>query len=65
MSKHQETPFLAFQSCLASWFKRFIQEKQASGLKCISESWKLRQLDRLLLKEGQKMEELPRSILIC
>jgi site-specific recombinase XerD len=63
MSKPRNTPFLAFQSCLAPWFQRFIQEKRTLGFKYISPSFTLRQLDNLLIKKGQKTKELPRSIL--
>jgi integrase len=54
---------IIFQSCLAPWFTKFLQEKRALGIQYASEPKLLRQIDRLLQKESWQVQELPRSIL--
>jgi integrase/recombinase XerD len=60
MSKSSDVPQIVFQSCLAKWFHKFIQEKRALGFHY--NDFKLRQLDSLLQREGIISEELPRSV---
>ena len=62
MSKQKNGSSPVYDSCLAPWFQRFIQEKRALGFCYRSEASMLGQLDRLLQKEGVRKEELTRAI---
>ncbi len=62
MSKSNGTPCILFQSGLAKWLHKFIQEKQTLGFHYTTDIYYLRRIDSLLQQEGVISEELPRKV---
>jgi len=53
-----------FCSTLGTWMQRFIDEHQACGYRYVTESYRLRRLDRWLSTAGLETETLPRELVL-